>query len=305
MHTQKLGHNLFIIDLRPASLTKFIASYVVKGEKTTALVETGPTCSIPNLLSGLSEIGIKNEDVGYVMVSHIHIDHSGGAGTLLKHLPNARLVVHGKGAPHLAKPDKLWEQSKLVLGDVAILYGEIEPVSENRLIVGSDGMIFELGGSVKLKVLETLGHASHHLGYSDTETNGIFQGDAAGIYIPQLNVTIPTTPAPFHLELTLASLEKLVQQRPSKLFYTHYGPVESAVDQINRYKAQLNLWAGIVSEAVKRGDSIEAIHAQILEQDPQMKIAADFIRRHLVLRRGVVMQNVQGFVEYFKRKSLA
>jgi len=305
MHTRKLGDNLFIIDLRPANLRKFIASYVVKGEKTTAIVETGPTCSIPNLLSGLSEIGIRNEDVGYVMVSHIHIDHAGGAGTLMKHLPNARLVVHAKGAPHLVKPDKLWEQSKLVLGEVAIVYGEIEPVPENRLIVGSDDMTIELGGSVKLRVLETLGHASHHLGYFDTETNGIFQGDAAGIYIPQLNVTIPTTPAPFHLELTFASLEKLVQQRPSKLYYTHYGPVELAVDQISRYKAQLNLWAGIVSEAMKRGDSIEAIHAQILEQDPQMKVAADFIEEHLVLRRGVVMQNVQGFVEYFKRKLLA
>jgi len=305
MHTRKLGDNLFIIDLRPANLRKFIASYVVKGEKTTALVETGPTCSIPNLLSGISEVGIRNEDVGYVMVSHIHIDHAGGAGTLMKHLPNARLVVHAKGAPHIVKPGKLWEQSKLVLGEVAIVYGEIEPVPENRLIVGSDGMTFELGGSVKVKVLETLGHASHHLGYFDTETSGIFQGDAAGIYIPQLNVTIPTTPAPFHLELTLASLEKLVQQRPTKLYYTHYGPVESAVDQISRYKAQLNLWAGIVSEAVKSGDSIEAIHAQILEQDPQMKVAADFIEEHLVLRRGVVMQNVQGFVEYFKRKLLA
>lgn len=305
MHTRRLGENLFIIDLRPADLEEFIASYVVKGEEATAIVETGPTCSVPNLLNGLKEIGVRNDDVDYVMVSHIHIDHAGGAGTLMKHLPNARLIVHAKGAPHIVKPDKLWEQSKLVLGQVAIVYGPIEPVPEDRVIVGSDGMKFELGGSVQLNVLETLGHASHHLGYLDTETNGIFQGDAAGIYLPQLDVTIPTTPAPFHYELTLASLEKLAELRPSRLFYTHYGPVEPAVDRIGKYKAQLNLWARIVSEAVKRGDSIEKIHAQILEQDQQMKVAANFIENHLVLRRGVVMQNVQGFVEYFKKKLLA
>jgi len=305
MHTQKLSENLYIIDLRPADLEKFIASYVVRGESGTAIVETGPTCSIPNLLSGLSEMGIRNEDVDYVMVSHIHIDHAGGAGTLMKHLPKAKLVVHAKGAPHIVDPDKLWEQSKLVLGEVAILYGKIEPVPQNRLIIGSDGMTFELGGSAQLRVLETLGHASHHLGYFEAGTSGIFQGDAVGIYISPLDVTIPTTPAPFHFELTLASLEKLLEQRPRKLYYTHYGPVESAVDQISRYKAQLNLWAGIVSEAVKLGDSIEEIHAQICERDPQMKVAADFVEKHLVLRRGVIMQNVQGFVEYFKKKLLA
>jgi len=305
MHTRKLSDHLYIIDLRPAGLENFIASYVLRGEKATAIVETGPTCSIPNLLAGLQEIGVKNEDVDYVMVSHIHIDHAGGAGTLMHNLPNARMAVHPKGAPHIIKPDKLWEQSKLVLGEVALIYGEIEPVAENRVITPSDGKIFNLGSSVQLRVLETLGHASHHLGYFDVESSGVFQGDAAGIYIPQLDVSIPTTPAPFHLELTLASLEKLVQLHPKRLYYTHYGPVENAIDRIKRYQAQLQLWARIVSEAVQKSDSPEDIRRQILERDPQMKTAAEFISKHLALRKGVVMQNIQGYVEYFKKKSLA
>jgi len=305
MHTRQLGDHLYIIDLKPVGLENFIASYVLKGEKATAIVETGPTCCVPSLLAGLKEIGVKNEDVDYVAVSHIHIDHAGGAGTLMQHLPSAKLIVHPKGAPHIVRPEKLWEQSKLVLGEVAVVYGEIEPVPEDRVITPSDGMIFDFGGSVQLNVLETLGHASHHLAYFETETRGIFQGDAAGIYFPKLDVTIPTSPAPFHFELTLASLEKLMQLQPKRLYYTHYGPVENGVERLQKYEAQLQLWAKIVSEAARRGDTLESIHEQILKQDSQLRAVEPFIKEHLVLREGVMMQSVQGYYEYFKRKLLA
>ncbi len=305
MHIKQLSEHLHIIDLKPTGVENFIASYLLRGTKATAIIETGPTCSIPNLLSGLKEIGIKNEDINYIMVSHIHIDHGGGAGTLMQHLPNAKLIVHPRGAPHIINPEKLWDQSKQVLGEVAIAYGKIEPVPENRIITPSDGTLFDLGGSVQVKALETLGHASHHLAFFESDSQGIFQGDAAGIYFPQLDVTIPTAPAPFHLEITLASLEKLTRLQPKHLYYTHYGPVSNAVERIERYEAQLHLWASVVSEAVKRGDTIESIHEQILQKDPQMKAAIDFINKHLVLREGVVMQNVQGYVEYFKKKLLA
>ncbi|HKZ95256.1 MAG TPA: MBL fold metallo-hydrolase [Candidatus Bathyarchaeia archaeon] len=304
MHTKQLNEHLHIIDLKPTGVDNFIASYVLKGPKATAIIETGPTCSIPNLLTGLNEIRVKNDDIDYIMVSHIHIDHAGGAGTLMRHLPNAKLIVHPRGAPHIINPQKLWEQSQLVLGEVATAYGKIEPAPENRVITPSDGTLFDLGGSVQVKVLETLGHASHHLGYYDPDSQGIFQGDAAGIYFPHLDVTIPTAPAPFQFEMTLASLEKLTQLQPKRLYYTHYGPVDNAVERIKRYEAQLHLWANVVSEAVKRGDTKESVHEQILKTDPQMKAAIDFINKHLVLRKGVVMQNIHGYVEYYKKKLL-
>jgi len=305
MHTKQFSSHLYIIDLKPTGVENFIASYVLKGTKATAIIETGPTCSIPNLLSGLTEIGVKNADIDYIMVSHIHIDHGGGAGTLMQHLPNAKLIVHPRGAPHIIHPEKLWEQSQQVLGEAAAAYGKIEPVPEDRVITPSDGTLFNLGGPLQIRILETLGHASHHLAYFDSDSQGIFQGDAAGIYFPQLDVTIPTAPAPFHFEMTLASLEKLAQLHPKRLYYTHYGPADNAVERIKRYEEQLHLWAKIVSEAVKRGDTLESVHEQILRKDPQMKSAIDFINKHLVLRRGVVMQNVQGYVEYFKKKLLA
>jgi len=152
-----------MIDLKPLGFENFIASYVLNGEKASAIIEAGPSCSVRNLLAGLREIGVRNQDIDYVMVSHVHIDHAGGAGTLMKCLPNAKLVVHSRGATHAINPEKLWEQSKLVLGEVALAYGRIEPVPENRIVTPSDGETFHLGGSIQLKVVETLGHSSHHL----------------------------------------------------------------------------------------------------------------------------------------------
>jgi len=305
MLTRKFNNHLHLIDLKPAGIENFIASYVLKGADSTAIIETGPTCSVPNLLSGLREIGIAKEDIDYVAVSHIHIDHAGGAGTLIQHLPNAKLLVHVKGAPHMINPEKLWEASKQVLGEVAIVYQGIQPVPENRVVTPVDGTIIDLGGDVRLEVLETMGHASHHLGFFESVSRGFFQGDAAGIYIPQLDITIPTTPAPFHLEMTVASIQKMADRVPKRLYYTHFGPVNNAVNRLKAYTKQLELWERTISEGLKEGDSLQVMYEKILKNDPQMKVAAEFIKNHMVLRRGVVMQNIQGFVEYLKKKPLA
>ena len=302
MHTRQLSEHLYIIDLQPVGIPNFIASYVLRGKDSAAIIETGPTCSISNLLSGLQEIGVARKDIGYVAVSHVHIDHAGGAGTLMQHLPNAKLIVHPKGAPHMINPQKLWEASKQVLGEVAIAYQQIEAVPEKRVLTPTDGAVIELGGKTTFKILETLGHSSHHLGFFEPATNGVFQGDAAGIYFPSLKVTIPTTPAPFHLDATVASIQKLIDMKPSRLYYTHFGPVENAVEQMQGYISQLRLWEKTVAEAMKKGDNLQTTYQKILAIDSQMRKAEVFIGNHLILRKGVVMQNVQGFVEYIKKK---
>jgi glyoxylase-like metal-dependent hydrolase (beta-lactamase superfamily II) len=302
MFTRRLNDNLYIIDLKPNGLENYIASYVLKGADSTAIIETGPTCSIQNLLKGLQEIGIKNKDIDYVMVSHVHIDHAGGAGTLIQHLPNARLIVHAKGAPHMVNPEKLWEASKQVLGEIAIAYQKIEPVPANQLVTPVDGTVIDLGGGVQLKVVETLGHASHHLAFFENKSKGIFQGDAAGIYVPQLGVTIPTTPAPMRLDMALASIQKMMDTKPKWLYYTHFGPVNNAENQLKAYAAQLKLWEKTVTEALSESNNLQVIYEKILENDPQMIVAAEYIRNHVGLRQGVVMQNIQGLVEYLKKK---
>ena len=301
MFTTRLDPHTFLIDLKPARFSHFIASYVLKAKKT-AIVEAGPTATIPNLLAGLEEIGVDVKDVDYVAVSHIHLDHGGGAGALLDHLPKAKLIVHKRGAPHIANPEKLWTQAKQVLGKVADLYEKPVPVANDRIIVAEDGMVFDLGEGVELKALETLGHASHHQSFYEKRSQGVFPGDAAGIYVPEFDVIIPTTPSPFHLETALASIEKLKQLKPKLLYYSHFGRVTDALEKLQTHADQLRLWANIVAEEMRKEATLEEIKEEIVERDSAMRKVNNYIKTHPIMGRGIVSQNIQGFIGYFKYK---
>jgi len=302
MQVQKINEFLYLIDLEPAGFANSIASYVVLGEKI-AIVETGPTSTVNNLLVGLKEIGIEFGDVDFIAVSHIHIDHGGGVGTLMKHLLNAKLIVHPRGAPHLVNPEKLWTQSKQVLGEVAELYGEPEPVSPERVIQASDGMAISLGRNIELEILETLGHASHHFSYCEKSGKIIFLGDAAGIHLNRFDVLVPTTPPPFHLEITLSSINKLIQKAPKLLCYTHFGVAKNAIEKLERYAAQLRLWADVVANGVKKGETLETIHENINKKDQTLKAVTSYMKTHPIMSRGIVKQSVQGFMEYFLKQT--
>jgi glyoxylase-like metal-dependent hydrolase (beta-lactamase superfamily II) len=300
MHIKKLDEHIYLIDLETAGYNGFFASYVLKGDQT-AIVETGPASSIPNLLAGLDKIGIKKDQVDYVLLSHIHLDHAGGAGVLLQSLSNAKLIVHERGAPHLVNPVKLWEQSKQALGEIVDLYGAVQPIPEKRIQISNDGMVIDLGEQIELQVVETLGHASHHQSFYEKDTQTVFPGDAAGIYLQQLDTVIPTTPPPLRLEMALASLERLIQLAPRWLCYTHFGRASDAVDRLRAHVAQLKLWAETVSKMLKENEPLETIYAQILEKDPAMKKALEFIQKNFVLRKSVVLQSIRGFVECMRK----
>jgi len=294
---------MYLIDLKPAGIENVIASYVLQARKT-AIVETGPTTSIPNLLAGLREIGIKNEEVDYVAVSHVHIDHAGGSGTLVRQLPNAQLIVHPRGASHLIEPEKLWAATLQVLGKVAELYGKIEPVPKERITTAYDGMTINLGNHIELKVLETLGHASHHLSFFENHDRGVFPGDAAGAYVSTYDVIVPATPPPFNLEVTFASINRLIAIKPRQLYYTHFGPARNAIKRLEAYANQLKLWAKIISDSIKRGEDFDMIYQKILQKDNTMKNAIDYLQRNIIFREGMIKQDVQGFIEYFRKSSL-
>jgi glyoxylase-like metal-dependent hydrolase (beta-lactamase superfamily II) len=302
MPVQKINDFLYLTDLKPAGFANFIASYTVLGDKT-AIIETGPTSTVNNLLKGLNEIGVKYEDVSFILISHVHLDHGGGAGTLMKHLLNAKLIVHPRGAPHLVKPEKLWAQSRQVLGKVAELYEAPEPVSPERILPVKDGMTVDLGKGIELEVIETLGHASHHFSYFERNSRTLFPGDAAGIYLNQFGVIVPTTPPPFHLETTLASIDKLEKKDPRLLCYTHFGVATDAIEKLERHAAQLRLWAEIVSEGLRKGETLEAIIENIRQRDPAVRAVDDYMKTHPILGRGVVKQNVQGFIEYLQKRA--
>ena len=300
MKITKIENNIYLLDVETAGIKNFIASYIVKSKKT-AIIETGPTSSVHNLLSGLKELNIKPEEIAYVAVSHIHLDHGGGVGTLLNFLPEAKVIVHQRGAPHLVNPEKLWQQSLEVLGSIAEMYGKPEPVSEERIIVPKDGSTFDLGNSVELKVVETLGHASHHLSYYTPFTNGIFPGDAAGIYLNEIGVIVPTTPPPFRLDIALASLDKLIKWKPKVLYYSHFGKAHNAVEKLQTYVRQIKLWAKIAEQEIQSGKDMKAIRQKIVENDEATRKALQHIQRHLVLSETTLNESVRGFVDFVEK----
>jgi glyoxylase-like metal-dependent hydrolase (beta-lactamase superfamily II) len=300
LHSKQIGKNLYLIDLETGGLKNFIGSYVIKGNKKTVLVESGPTNSVPNLLSGLDELKVNLEDIDMVAVTHIHLDHGGGAGTLLKYLPNAKVLVHPRGMPHLIDPERLWPSSQSVLGFVSEVFGKPEPVPKDRIIPMTEGSI-DLEESGKLTIFETLGHASHNLSFHESFNNGIFPGDAAGTYFPEFNEVTPTTPPPFYLESSLASLDKIISYRPSVLYYSHFGKADDAVRRLRGYKAQLLMWDRIVQDAVKQNQTYEQIKERVLTEDPIMNKLADFLKEHKIYAKTAIENSLNGFIEYAKK----
>ncbi len=300
MYTKRLNDYTYLIDLKPKGFENFSASYVIKGSRAV-IIETGPRLTVENILAGLKEIGVKREEVDYVAVTHIHIDHAGGAGTLLPHLPNAQLLVHEKGAPHLINPEKLWTSSLQVLGSIAEMYGEFEPVPEERILIAKEGMVLDLGKDIDLKVLEMPGHASHELSFYEKNSNGVFPGDAAGIYLNKFDVVVINTPPPFHLEMALSSLQRLIQMKPRWLYYSHFGAADDAVKKLKNYAARLKLWGKIILEGMRSEESLDIISERISEKEPIAPDIVDYIKNHLILGRGIIIGNVYGFMEYFRK----
>ncbi len=303
MHTKQVGENIFLIDLQTGGFQNLIASYVLKGEETL-IVETGPTSSIPNLLAGLKELDVKLENVAYVAVTHIHIDHAGGAGTLIKKLPKAKLVAHAKGVPHLSNPTKLWAASKATLGEVAEMLGKPLPIPKNRIIIASDGLAFDLGGGLKLRAVESPGHASHNVAYYEQLNEGIFPGDSAGAYLTEFNLVFPTTPPPFRPDIALISLDKLLSLNPKLLFYSHFGKAPDAARRLRDYQAQIKMWLGIVQDGLKHGETPEEIREHIFCEDETIRGALQALKANPVHRQTLIENSVRGFIEFAKNPQI-
>ncbi len=299
MHTKGIGKHLYQVDLNTGGIKQLICSYIIAGPKPV-LVESGPTSSVPNLLSGIQELGIRPEAIEYIAVTHVHLDHGGGAGTLLKHLPNAKVLVHPRGMPHLINPKQLWLSSQAVLGFVSEIFGKPEPVPQERIIPLTSGF-FDLGDGAQLSVFETLGHASHNLSYQESFNGGVFPGDAAGTYFPEFDVVLPTTPPPFHLDAALASLDILISLKPVALYYSHFGKASNAIQRLKDYKMQLMLWARIAQEGVEQNQSLEEIGDRIISEDTVMNQLSGYLKAHKIYSKTALGNSVQGFIDYAKK----
>jgi glyoxylase-like metal-dependent hydrolase (beta-lactamase superfamily II) len=221
------------------------ASYLLLRDGRAAFVDTGTSRSVPALLAALADLGVARERVDYVILTHVHLDHAGGAGGLMQALPGAIAVVHPRGAPHLADPAKLEAGSRAVYGDRAYdeHYGRLIPIPEARIQAVADSEVLLLGSS-RLRVVETPGHALHHVAIHDETADAVFSGDAFGISYrafdsPEAAAFIFATSSPtqFDPEQSHASIERIRTLAPKAVYLGHFGPVtevEQLADDLHR-----------------------------------------------------------------------
>ena len=206
-----------------------IACAVVTGADGTAIVDPGPTSTLETLEASLAMHGQSLAQVTHLVLTHIHLDHAGATGTILRRHPSIRVVVHERGAPHIVDPSKLLESAGRLYGAAMdTLWGEVAPVPERNLIVVKGGETITAGGR-SFEVAYTPGHASHHVSYFDRASGIAFVGDTAGVCVQGGYVLPPTPPPDIDVELWLQSIQTIDQWQAATLFLTHFGPISSGV----------------------------------------------------------------------------
>lgn len=247
---------------------RLAASHLIVDQGRAAFVDTGTTLSVPNLLGALEIKDIDPADVDWVLTTHVHLDHAGGAGALMQALPNARCAVHPRGARHLAEPSKLIAGSIAVYGEKRCreLYGEIVPVDEARMLVPVDGERITLG-SRTFELIHTPGHALHHYCVVDLDHDRIFSGDTFGISYRDFDVDgraliFPTTtPVHFDPEALCNSVDRLMSYKPEAIYLTHYSEVRDLARLAGEMKDRVRAFADLGRQHAKAPDRAQKLRS--------------------------------------------
>jgi glyoxylase-like metal-dependent hydrolase (beta-lactamase superfamily II) len=254
------------------------ASHLIVRDGRAAFVDTGTSLSVPLLLEALVEKELSPADVDYVFLTHVHLDHAGGAGELMRHLPNAKALVHPRGAAHLVDPTKLIAGTKAVYGEAEFrrLYGTIPPIPAERIIEAPDGLLVNLGTS-ELLLVHTPGHALHHYCIVDPDSGSVFTGDTFGISYKIFDtakgpfIFPATTPVHFDPEQAHASLDRIMSFEPDAVFLTHYSRVTHlprlAADMHSALDEYVHIARDCADAGAGRIDKIkEKMHAYLVKR---------------------------------------
>ncbi len=280
--------------------------FLLRGQQT-ALIETGPKSTVDNVFAGLEAAGVEHLD--WIIVTHIHLDHAGAAGTLAARFPEARVAVHEVGAPHLVDPSKLWSSASRIYGDaMESMWGGIDPLPEERVVTLSDGDKIELGDHT-LQAFDTPGHAGHHHTYLDVSSGIAFVGDALGVRLQDVGVMRPATPPPeFHLGQALSSIERIRELDPAEVYLTHYAsPAQSAapvtVDEVCEEAAgALRTWAEWVRAEREQTQDLDEVTRRVTEHSRSAMgraVTEDAIER--MEQTTSYRMNTSGYMRYFDK----
>lgn len=243
-----------VIDLEFLGAPGVIAAYLLDAGDTSILIETGPSTSLPALERGLREAGRSFEDIGHIIVTHIHLDHSGAAGVILRDNPRIRVHVHPAGAPHLIDPERLVRSAGRIYGDdMERLWGEVAGISEERVSVLEDDSTITLGNRT-LRIAHTSGHASHHLVILDERTGTLFTGDVGGVRAPGTDyVAVPIPPPEVDPPAWEISVDRMRSLKPARIAPTHFGVCDDVDAHLSQILPRL---AELVAIGENAGDKL-------------------------------------------------
>ena len=273
----------------------FFGSWIYQDD-LTVVVDVGPANTAARLIESLHHMGV--ERVDYVFLTHLHIDHCGGLAELLDHYPMARVICHDNGIDYLVDPSKLWKGSLAVLGAVAEAYGPPKPVAKDRLIPHTENDLKDL------MIIETPGHAAHHLSFS--YKNQLFAGEAGGNYlrIEDMDYLRPATPPRFFFDIFVKSVDKLLAIDDQPICYAHFGGAERSHRLLRTFRDQLMRWKRIIreitAEKLNDDDLVKRCIDTLLERDPNLRAFERMDPDNQERERFFMANSVKGFIGFFR-----
>lgn len=261
---RQLAPDLWCLDLDFQGMPGVVAAFLVTGREGHTLIETGPGSTIPALERAVAAAGARFDEIVQIAVTHIHLDHAGAAGTLLRRLPGARLMVHPVGAPHMIDPSKLLASATRIYGErMDALWGAFEPCPPERVVPLTDGEALRCGQRT-LRALHTPGHAIHHIAFHDPDAGTVFTGDVGGVRLRgSAHVRPPTPPPDIEIEAWHRSVDRLRALGPAALDLTHFGRITDPGRHLDELMHRLDAWVKWTAERLARGDTAPAMVAAL------------------------------------------
>jgi glyoxylase-like metal-dependent hydrolase (beta-lactamase superfamily II) len=299
---QRIGDGVELIDTRLAGWEGVTAAFLIRAERP-ALVETGARTSAASVREALTEAGIGPDDLAWIVLTHVHLDHCGGVGLLAEAFPRATVVVHRRGARHLVDPERLVAASFAVYGETSPLYGGLDPVPEERIVAADDGHVVDLGGGRRLAMLETLGHARHHMSVLDQAEGVVLAGDALGISFTGTDLYQALPPPDVDIDLGVASLRRLAGLRPAALAPSHFGPVADPEAALAEAERQQRVMAPVALEAWRREPTVGSVAAALSAVLPLEQAVPDAGARERWRRLGWVDNTAAGLAAWAEARA--
>lgn len=303
----QLTDRIYLIDGFDLGVPERTGTYVINEEKLT-LVDTGPSPSVKHVKKGLEALGFSLDQVKYIIVTHIHLDHAGGAGLLLQECPNAKVVVHPRGARHLADPERLAAGAREVYGGrFSELFDPVIPVPEERLLVKDEGDSLKLGPECTLKFLDTPGHAKHHFSIYDPVSNGLFTGDTVGIRYEQLirdgiNFFLPSTsPNQFDPDAMRRAIDRMLGMELDYIYFGHFGMTDTPNEALQHVFEWLKVFVeeaeAVVAEKNSYKELAQRLSARVRKHLSELGVRDDHEVYDLI---DLDMQvSAMGMIDYF------